>query len=155
MPPSLGAAEVIDGIGAAATEIANGLVHTVGNVDGDEVVGAKVFGKLHGVALVGFDTVAGFDGDERGRDDVATNPHLEKSSGDPKSASACFVANVEVGEFAFLVLGDASHGAFKGVLGGGDGAVMAWFGIALTFENRAIAWLLKFVERKGSPSNRC
>jgi len=129
-------------------------VHAVGDVDGDEVIGAKVFGKLHGVALVGFDAVAGFDWDKRGSNDVATNAHLEESPGDPKSAPARFVANLEVGEFAFLVLGDPPHGSFEGVLGGSDGTVMAWFGIALTFENGDDGFCFIYVE-SGVECLRC
>ena len=133
--PGLGAAEVIDRIGAGTAKIANGLVHAVGNVDGDEVVGAEVFGELHGIAFVGFDAVSGLDGNERGRDDVAFHTHLKETSGDPKSASARFVANVEIREFAILVFGNLAYHLFKSVLCGGDGTVVARFGIAIAFED--------------------
>lgn len=133
--PGLGAAKVIDGIGAGATKVSNGFVNAVGNIDGDEVVGAKVFGELHGVALVGFDPVTGFGGDEGRRDHVALDPHFEKAPGDPETTSAGFVANVEVGQFSSLGFGNASHGAFEGVLGGADGAVVSRFGFSVGFEN--------------------
>jgi len=92
----LGAAEVVDGISTSAAEVANGLVSGVGNVDGDEVVGAEVFGEFHGVAFVGFNAVARFGGDEGRGDDFTADAHLEKAPGDPEAASAGFVAKVEV-----------------------------------------------------------
>ena len=39
--PGLGAAQVVDSIGASAAKIPDGFVGGVGNVDGNEVVGAK------------------------------------------------------------------------------------------------------------------
>ncbi len=60
--------------------------------------------------------------------------HLEEAPGDPEAASARLVADVEVGEPALLLAGDAAHGALQGVLGGGDAAVGAGFGVALRFE---------------------
>ena len=133
--PGLGAAQVVDSIGASAAKIPDGFVGGVGNVDGNEVVGAEIFGELHGVALVGLDAVPGFGGDEGGGDDVAGDPHLEKTTSDPESASARFVADVEVAEGAILTLGNAPHGSLQGMLGGGDGAVVAWLGLALRVED--------------------
>ena len=130
-----GAAKIVDGIGAGAAKIANSFVNAVRNIDGDEVVGAEIFGELHGIAFICFDAVAGLGGDKRGRDDVTTNAHLKESPGDPKSASARFVANVKIGEFAILALGDSTHRSLQSVLGGGDGTVVTRFGIAVTFEN--------------------
>lgn len=46
-----GAAKVVNCIGAGPAEVADGLVNTVGDVDGDEVVGAEVFCELHGIAI--------------------------------------------------------------------------------------------------------
>jgi len=135
----LGPAKVIDRIGAAAAEIADGFVNGVGNVDGDEVVGAEVFDELHRVALVGFDPVTGFDGDERGRDDFTPDSHLEESTGDPEPTAAGFVANVEVGELALLFFGNASHRSFESMLGRGNRSVVARFGVAITFENRDLS----------------
>lgn len=129
------AAKIIDGIGAGAAEISDGLVHAVGNVDGDEVVGAEVFGEFHGVAFVGFDPVAGFNGNERGRDDFAPDAHLEETSRDPKSASAGFVANVEVGEFPILGFGDLAHDSLKSMLGGGNRSVVSGLGVPAKFED--------------------
>ena len=133
--PGFGAAEVIDGIGAGAAEVADGFVDRVGDVDGDEVVGAEDFGELGGVALVGLDPVAGTRGDQRRGDDIATDAHLQKPPGDPEAASAGLVADVQVGEPAVLLLGDAAHGALQGVLGGGDAAVLARLGVATAFQD--------------------
>ena len=131
----LGAAQVIDGVGASPAKVANGFVHTVGDVDCHEVVGAKVFGELHGVTFVGFDAITGFRGNEGWGDDIAPDPHLVKASGDPETTAAGFVAYVEIGELALLVLGDAPHGPFKGVLGGFNRAVVAGLGIAVRFQD--------------------
>ena len=130
-----GPAKVVDGIGAGAAEVANGFVHGVRDIDGDEVVGAEIFGELHGVAFIGFDSVARFDGDERRGDDFATDAHLQESSGDPEAATAGFVADVKIGEWAVLFFGDAADGSLEGVLGGGDGSVVAGFCVAVTFED--------------------
>ena len=110
-------------------------INAVGDVNRDEVIGAEAFCKLHGVAFVSFDAVTGFDRDERGRDDITAHAHLEKSPGDPKSASARFIANVEVGEFPVLLFGNTTYGALQGKLGSGDVAVVAGFGITVGFED--------------------
>jgi hypothetical protein len=110
-------------------------VDAVGDIDGNEVIGAKVFGKLHGITFIGLDAVTGFYGDERRCDDIATNPHLQEASRNPKFASARFVANVKVGELAVLFFDDASHRSFKGVLGSGNASVVAGFGITIRFED--------------------
>lgn len=60
----LGPAKIIDCVGASTAQVADGLVNRVGDIDGDEVVGAEVFGELHGIAFISFDAVAGFDGNE-------------------------------------------------------------------------------------------
>lgn len=133
--PGLGAAQVIDGIGAGTTEVTNGFVGRVGDVDGDEVVGAEVFGELHGVAFVGLDAVTRLGGNERRGDDVTADPHLKEASSDPESATAGLVADVEIAKFPVLVLGDAAHGALQGVLGGGDSPVVSRFGVAIRFQD--------------------
>lgn len=130
-----GPTKVVDGISAGAAKVANGFIDRVGNVDGDEVIGTEIFGEFHGIAFIGFDAVAGFDGDERRGNDFATNAHLEEASGDPKPATAGFVADVEVGEWKVLIFGDAPYGSLEGVLGGGDGTVVARFGVAMRFED--------------------
>ena len=129
------AAEVVDGIGAGAAQIADGLVGAVGDVDRNEVVGTEVFGQLHGVAFVGFDAVAGLRGNQRGGDDIAANAHLFKSAGDPEAASAGLVADVEVGKLALLAFGNAAEGPLKTMLAGCDAAVVAGLGIAIRFED--------------------
>jgi hypothetical protein len=88
-----------------------------GDIDGNEVIGAEVFGELHGVTLVGFHLVTGLGGNERGRDDVTTNVHLEETSCDPETASAGLVANVKIGELTVWAFGDASHGTLQGIAG--------------------------------------
>ena len=49
--------------------------------------------------------------------------------------SARLVAHVEVGEPEIPAFGDAAHGAFKGVPGGGDAAVVLGFGLAAGFQD--------------------
>ena len=111
-----GTAKVIDGIGAGAAQVADGFVDRVGDVDGDEVIGAEHLGELGGVALVGFDPVSGLGGDEGGSNDVTPDAHLEKASRDPEPAPTGFVANVEVGEFSSLGFGDAADAPLQSVL---------------------------------------
>lgn len=132
---ALGPAEVIDGIGAGAAQVTDGFVHAVGNVDRNEIIGTKIFGKLGGIAFVRFDSIAGLGGDQRRGDHVAVHAHLEKASRDPKPTAAGFVAHVEVGELALLAFGDAAHSALQGVNGSGDGPVMPRFGVAVGFED--------------------
>jgi len=62
----------------------------------------RFFGEFHRVALIGFDPVAGACGDERGGDHIALASHLNQAAGDPETASAGFIANVKIGEFALL-----------------------------------------------------
>ena len=131
----LGAAKIIDGVGAGSTKVAYGFVNAVGNVNRDEVIGAEAFCKLHGVAFVSFDAVTGFDGNERGCDDITTNAHLKESPGNPEPAPTSFVADVEITELPVLVLCNFSHHFFQSMLGGGDGAVVTRFGITITFED--------------------
>jgi len=132
----LSATKVINGIGSGPTKVADGLVDAVRNVDGNEVIGAKIFGEFHGVAFVSFDAVTGFDGDQRGCNDFAPDAHLEEAPGDPKTTSARFVTDVKVREFTILAFSNATDGPFESVLGGGDGTVVPRFGIAITFEDR-------------------
>ncbi len=130
-----GSAEVIDDISAGATEVTNGFVGGVGNIDGNEVVGAEVFGEFHGVAFVGFDAVPGFGGNEGRGDDFTMDAHLKEAPSDPEPATARFVADVEIAELPVLVLGDAPHGPLQGVLGSGDGPVVTGFGFPICFED--------------------
>lgn len=132
--PGFGSSEVIDGVGAGAAKVADGFVNRVGDVDGDEVIGAKHFGKFGGVTFVGFDPVTGFDGNEGGCDDVASNAHLKETSGNPEAASAGFIADVEIGELEVMTFGNAANGSFESVLGSGNGAVMLGEGLAVGFE---------------------
>ncbi|MBB5353303.1 hypothetical protein HNR46_003558 [Haloferula luteola] len=87
-------------------------------------------GELGGVALVGFDPVARAFRDERGRDDLATHAHLQEPAGDPETAAAGLVADVDVGELATLLFGDAAHGALQRVLRGGDRSLRTWLRVA-------------------------
>ena len=62
--PGFGSAEIIDCVSASTAQVADGLVRCIGDIDRDKVVGAEVFSELHGITLVGLDTVAGFYWDE-------------------------------------------------------------------------------------------
>jgi hypothetical protein len=53
-----------------AREIADGLVRDVGDVDGRKIPGARQAGEGHGVALIGFHSIARFSRDQRGGDDA-------------------------------------------------------------------------------------
>ena len=125
----LGAAAVVGGIDPSAAEVADGLVGLIGDEDGDEFPGAVKAGELDGVLLVGFDVIAGFGGDERGRDDGAWHFHFQEHSGDPHAAAARLVANGDSGERDILGLGDSSDGPIQGNLGGGDLAVESDFAL--------------------------
>lgn len=67
-------------------------------------------------------------------DDLAFYAHLEEASGDPESASARLVADLEIRELAFLLLGDAADRPLQRVLGGGDAAVLAGLGVPVGLE---------------------
>ncbi|OYU74083.1 MAG: hypothetical protein CFE32_18940 [Alphaproteobacteria bacterium PA3] len=67
--------------------------------------------------------------------DVATNAHLKKPPGDPESAPAGFVADVQILEASVLLLGNAPDGALQGVLGGGDAAVVARHCVAVALKD--------------------
>ena len=128
-------AQVVDSIGAAAAKVADGFVHAVRDIDGDEIVGAEAFGEFHGIALVGFDPVPGSGGDEGGGDDFAPHSHLQQPPCDPEAASARFVADVEIGEGAVVAFGDPTDGAFQDMLGGVDFPVKAGLRVAFVFED--------------------
>lgn len=86
-------------------------------------------------SAVCLDAVTGFDGNEGGGDDIAPDTHLKETPGDPKAASTRFITNVEVAEFAVLILGDSPHRSFDGMLGGGDGAVVPGLGVTIIFKD--------------------
>ena len=69
-------------------------------------------------------------GISEGGDALAAHAHLQKAPGDPEAASARLVADVPVGELAFLLFGDAAHGSLECVLGGGDRPLVASFRVA-------------------------
>ena len=56
--------EVVGSIGACATKVSNSLIKNRRNADRSDVAITKEFGNELGVAFIGFDTIAGFDGDE-------------------------------------------------------------------------------------------
>ncbi len=59
-----GATEIIDSVGTTSAKIANGFISGVWNIDWDEVIGAEIFGKFHGVAFVCFNAITRFYRDE-------------------------------------------------------------------------------------------
>ena len=52
-----GPPQIIDRIGSCPTEVANGFVDGVRDVDRDEIIGAEALGQLHGIAFIRFDPV--------------------------------------------------------------------------------------------------
>ena len=74
-----GAALIIDRISASTTQVADRFIHGIRDIDRDEVVGAEVFGKFHGVAFVGFDAVSGLGG--------------YKGRGDPEPSASGLIGN--------------------------------------------------------------
>ena len=130
-----GTAKVINGISAGTTEITNGFVDRVGDIDRDEVIGTEQFGEFGGVPLVGFDSVTGFGWDQGRSDDITSHSHLEETPRDPEPAPASFVAKMEVGKLSVVVFGNTANGSFEGMLRGGNGAVVARFGAAVIFED--------------------
>ena len=53
------AAQIIDGIGAGAAEVADGFIGGFGDIDGDQFAGAQQAGDGAGVAFIGFEGRAG------------------------------------------------------------------------------------------------
>ena len=60
---------------------------------------------------------------------------MKESSGNPKSATTRFVANMEIGELTVLGFGDLAHDSLKSVLCGGDGTVVTRLGVTIRFED--------------------
>ena len=66
---------------------------------------------------------------------LTATSHLNEATGNPKPASAGFVANVEVRKGPVPTLGDPAHDPFEGMLRGADSSVMPGLGLAVGFEN--------------------
>jgi hypothetical protein len=111
---------VIDGIGASAAQIADGLVGGLGHVNGGEFSSAQESGDGPGVALIGFERRAGLFWDERGSGDQTRDLKLFEAAGDHKTARAGFVGNFEVR--ARMSFADSPEGFLQAVDIVGDGA---------------------------------
>jgi len=60
---------------------------------------------------------------------------LKETPCDPKTAPTRLITHVEIGEIASVGFGDAANASLQSVLGSGNGAVVARFGFAVTFED--------------------
>lgn len=77
---------------ACTDQVAHGLLPLVRHVDPRQLASAVEVGQLARVTTVGLDPVAGFLGDERGRDDVAVDAHAAELSVRLETARASLVA---------------------------------------------------------------
>ena len=60
---------------------------------------------------------------------------MKETPCDPKTAPTRLITHVEIGEIASVGFGDAANASLQSVLGSGNGAVVARFGFAVTFED--------------------
>ena len=105
LEPKATAAQVVNRIGAGATEIANGLIGGLRHIDGGEFAGAQQTGDGAGVALVGFEGRARLLGDEGRGGDQAGHLELLEATGDAKAAGARLVGDLQFG--AWVSFADA------------------------------------------------
>lgn len=125
------AAQVIDGIGASAAEIADGFIGGLGDVDAGEFACTQESGDGAGIALIGFERRARLFGDQAGSDDEAGDFELGEATGDAKAAGAGFVGDVELS--ARVSFADAGQSLFDGMEVIGDGAEDADFALGPRF----------------------
>jgi hypothetical protein len=127
-------AMIIDGVGASAAEVANGLVGGLGDVDGGQLAGAQETGQAAGIALVGFEGRTRLLGNERGSGDQTGDFELLEATRDTKTAGPGFVSDLQDG--IGMSLADAIDCFFQSLEVIGDGAedadlaVATWFGVS-------------------------
>ena len=127
------AAQVVDGIGAGATQIAHGFVGGFRDIDGGQFAGAQEPGDGAGVAFIGFKGRAGLFGDEGGSGDEAGDLELLEAAGDAEAAGAGFVGDLQAG--AGMSFADAAQGDFQAAQIMGDGAEVAELALGTRFSD--------------------
>jgi hypothetical protein len=111
---------VIDGIGASATQVADGLVCSLWDINGGELSRAQQSGYGPGVALIGFKGRAGLFRNKGRGSNQAGHIELFEATGDHKPARAGFVSDLEVGPGVSFA--DSAEGFLEAVDIIGDGA---------------------------------
>lgn len=94
---------VIDGIGAGAAEVTDGLISRFRDVDGLKIAGTMSPSQLFGIAPVGFNLVPGLAGNFRGSDHDAIVSELKQTPDQAKAAGTGFIAEVELDFWAVLL----------------------------------------------------
>ena len=94
--PESATAQVIDGIGAGAAQIADGFIGGFRHVDSGELSGAQQAGEVARVAFIGFERGTGLFGDKGRSGDQAGDFELFKAAGDAEAAGAGFIADLQL-----------------------------------------------------------
>ena len=87
-------AMIIDGVGASAAQIANGLVSGLGDADAGQLAGAQETGQAPSIALVGFEGRTRLLGNERRSGDQTGDFELLEATRDTKTAGPGFVSDL-------------------------------------------------------------
>ena len=125
----LGAAARLDGVGAGAAEVADGLVGGGRDVDALEHAGAQQIGEFLGVFLVGLDLVAGLLGDLRGGDDDAVVAELDEPAGEDEAGGTGLVADAQPVFFDTEFLAEVREGTLGVEVGAAGLAVEDGVGV--------------------------
>jgi hypothetical protein len=95
--PMTETAMIIDGIGASATQIANGLVGGFRHIDGSQFTGPKESRDGAGIPFIGFEGRTGPLWDQRRSSNQTRDLELFEASGNHEAARARFVGHLQVG----------------------------------------------------------
>ena len=113
-------AMVIDGIGASATEVANGLVGGFGDVDGGQFAGTQQTGQAAGIAFVGLERRTGLFGNEGRGGDQAGDFELFEPARDTEPTGTSFISGLQDG--VGMGFADPVNSLFQGLEVIGDSA---------------------------------
>jgi hypothetical protein len=125
------AGAVLDGVGASATQIADGLITWIGEVNGGEVSSAMGACQLDGIAPIGFDLGSTGAGQLGGRDDDTLEAAFLQIAREDESGRTGLVSETQT-RAGLLDLADKAGKSLQLV---GDGAVEANLGVAVLFGN--------------------
>ncbi len=119
-----GAAQVVGGIGAGATDVTHGFVGGVGDVDRLQLARQVEAGEFERVAGVGLDALTRALGNERGGDDGDFQAKLHQPPGEHETGGTGFVADFQRLELRAEAGGEFAQGAFDRKVGRGARAVI-------------------------------